>query len=532
MTPAPSDKDVRKPPPQDESGDLLLALEALLPLLQGSELEQTQELQRQIEALQKKTEAQFNALRESHNSVDAKMEALRNLAREVKNQSFDLQTEVDIMRRKAQVDAEGLIERIAPILSDMISRTIRDSRDEMAEAIGPLMGEAIRVQIRDSRKDMVEALYPVIGETVQKSVAESVREFQRNIDAQLKKTFGPEGILRAAFARLRGVSPAQLAMRDALPFSIKEIFLIQRETGLLLAHSHPGSSDIVDSDIISGMLTAIRDFVKDSFGQGKEDKELDEIQYGDQRVIIQSGRAAYLAVVITGVEPEGFRARLHNFISDLHVKHESALKKYSGDSSSLPNLQPKIARLIAESGGQESGGKKMSPAARGALAGVVLLGILFIATACFYLQFTIALYPVAFPSATPTNTSTPTATATATSTATATATPTATATATPTATFTPTFTPTPTFTFTPSATPTPFSAISIGNVWLRNAPDPTNSSHIDLLLANTPITILSLYGNWIEIEWRDSSGYHHGWTPAQWIFVFTAARQEHITPTP
>ncbi len=169
----------------------------------------------------------------------------------------------------------------------------------MAEALGPIMGEAIRVQIRDSRKDMIEALYPVIGATVQRAVGEFTKEFQRNIDARLKATFGPQGMVRTAMARMRGVSSAELALRDLLPFSIKEIFLIQHGSGLLLAYSHPGSTEVADSDLISGMLTAIRDFVHDSFGHGDEDKELDEIQYGDERIIIQSGRAAYLAVVIT-----------------------------------------------------------------------------------------------------------------------------------------------------------------------------------------------------------------------------------------
>jgi len=516
---------------QDGSDDLNAAIQSVLPLLQSEDLERIQELQRQIDLFRQKTESQIEALREQAGDSQTKLEALRALAREVKNQAFDLQTEVDIMRRKAQIDAEGLIERIAPILSDMIGRTIRDSRDDMAEALGPLMGEAIRVQIRDSRKDMVEALYPVIGETVQKSVAESVREFQRNIDSQLKKTFGPEGMLRTVTARLRGVSPTQLALRDSLPFSVREIFLIQRETGLLLAHSHPGTSEIVDSDIVSGMLTAIRDFVQDSFGQGQEDKELDEIQYGDQRVVIQSGRAAYLAVVMNGVEPEGFRARLHEFISELHVKYESALKQYNGDPATLPNLQPKIARLVADIGGEETGPKKMSPVTRWGIAGLVLLGILFIMLACFYLQFTVALYPVAFPSPTPTNTSTPTSTPTATATPTFTPTATSTPTSTPTPTFTPTFTPTPTSTFTPTATPTPFTAISSGNMWLRPAPD-FSAPHIDLLFINTPIKVLSVYGIWMEVEWNDSVGYHHGWALAEWISLLESVPAERITPTP
>ena len=58
----------------------------------------------------------------------------------------------------------------------------------------------------------------------------------------------------------------------------------------------------MSSGLIGGMLTAIREFARESFGRGRTDTELDEIQYGDERIILQSGQYAYLAVVIRGVQ--------------------------------------------------------------------------------------------------------------------------------------------------------------------------------------------------------------------------------------
>ena len=347
--------------PEKPDGENLDPLISIRSILLSDVSDRLREIERQIETSQNQSQSEDESLRQQLNELLAELDRLQQLARETDHRSRDLDTEIEILRRKAQADSEGLIARVTPILGDMISRTIRDSRDEMAEALGPIMGEAIRVQIRDSRKDMVEALYPVIGETVQRAVGEFTKEFQRNIDARLKATFGPQGMVRTAVARMRGVSSAELALRDSLPFSIKEIFLIQHGSGLLLAYSHPGSTEVSDSDLISGMLTAIRDFVRDSFGHGDEDKELDEVQYGDERIIIQSGRAAYLAVVTTGVEPEGFRARLHVFVSELHVKYEKSLAQYNGDPTTLPNLQPKIARLVAETTGGENGFQANEP---------------------------------------------------------------------------------------------------------------------------------------------------------------------------
>ncbi|MBK8823327.1 MAG: SH3 domain-containing protein [Anaerolineales bacterium] len=518
-----SNQSDNEPPakPVDENIDPLISIRSIL---LSDVSDRLREIERQIEASQNQSQSEDESLRQQLNELLAELERLQQLARATDHRSRDLDTEIEILRRKAQADSEGLIARVTPILGDMISRTIRDSRDEMAEALGPIMGEAIRVQIRDSRKDMVEALYPVIGETVQRAVGEFTREFQRNIDARLKASFGPQGMFRTAIARMRGVSPAQLALRDSLPFSIKEIFLIQHGSGLLLAYSHPGSTEVADSDLISGMLTAIRDFVRDSFGHGDEDKELDEVQYGDERIIIQSGRAAYLAVVTTGVEPEGFRTRLHMFVSELHIKYEKSMAQYNGDPSTLPNLQPKIARLVVDLTGGAAGSKPMSRNAKLGWAAGLMFSVLLVILACFYLQFTIALYPVAFPSPTPTNTSTPTATATSTPTATATAT------STPTQTFTPTATPTFTPTFTPTVTSTPYKAFAAGNVYLRDFPEYIKS-RIEVLQINTPVKVLSKFGAWVEVEWTDDAGYHRGWVPARWITLLEPIPPGQITPT-
>ena len=516
--------------PASQAGENVDPLVHVRSILLADVRDRLREIERQIDSVQDRSKSDDELLRQQLDELLAELDRLHDLARETDDRSRDLKTEIDLLRRRAQNDSEGLIARVTPVLGDMIGRTIRDSKDEMAEALGPVMGEAIRVQIRDSRDDMVEALYPVIGETVQKAVSEFAREFQRNVDARMKNAFGPRGMLRSTMARLRGVSPSELALRDLLPFAIKEIFLIQHGSGLLIAHSHHSSAEVADSDLISAMLTAIRDFAQDSFGHGNKDNELEEVQYGDQRIIIQSGRVAYLAVVTTGVEPEGFRARLRTFVSELHVRHEKSLRQFSGDPTMLPNLQPKIARLVAENTGNGDARKPMSRRMKVGIFLGITLGILLIILACFYLQFTIALYPIAFPSPTQTSTNTPTATPTATATQTFTPPATNTATYTPTYTATPENTATATLTFTPSSTPTPFEAYAVGHVWVRPAPE-FGISRFTVLLFNTPVKVLSVYGTWMEVEWQDENGLQRGWVPAYWITLVKPLGPELITPT-
>lgn len=424
--------------------------------------------------------------------------------------------QAQVVQLRQQIDSPRLAARIGAVLSDLIAQQIRERREEMAEALGPVMGEAIRVQIRDSRQEMIEALYPIIGGTVQRAIAEFSRELQRNIDARLKATLGPEGWLRTLWARWRGVTPAELTLRDALPFSLRQIFLIQRGSGLLLASRQVGADQVADPDLISGMLTAIRDFVRDAFAPGV-DKELDEVQYGDQRIIVQNGRAAYLAIVITGIEPPGLRARIHDFVAELHTRYEPALRNYTGDPATLPPLDLKLARLAADltSSGADTRPKPLGRHTLLALGGASLLSILALALLCFYIRFTVALLPVAFPSPTPTWTMTWTPTFT------------------PTATSTPTMTTSPTPTFLPSRTPTPTSipAITLGNVWLRVAPDPS-ATPIVVLREGTRLSVLHAYGGWVEVEWISNGGMRRGWVSARWVALLEPLPPEWITPTP
>ena len=170
--------------------------------------------------------------------------------------------------------------RIAQLEAELAALDARTSdRDALIAAITPILGDVIRHKIQDSREEMIEALYPILGQLIGRAVSEAIHDLARSIDARMRTSFTPQAIVRRLRARIQGVPESALLLRDALPFQVTEVLLIHRDSGLLLQYLCDDPAEAADSDLVSGMLTAIRDFAQDAFGRGR-DGQLDAIQYG------------------------------------------------------------------------------------------------------------------------------------------------------------------------------------------------------------------------------------------------------------
>src|SRR6478752_8375088 len=78
-----------------------------------------------------------------------------------------------------------------------------------------------------------------------------------------------------------GSSFADVVLKHTVVFRVEHIFLIHRKTGLLLEHVAAQNAAAQDPQMVSGMLTAIQDFVRDSFTQAKDGGGIDTLRLGD-----------------------------------------------------------------------------------------------------------------------------------------------------------------------------------------------------------------------------------------------------------
>jgi outer membrane protein OmpA-like peptidoglycan-associated protein len=294
----------------------------------------------------------------------------------------------EVIKTKTRLDKNAMSQAIADLLPEAISHEIQNSPREIAKAIGPEiasaiqeqirldrnaisialaseMGKAIKEQIRLERDAMVDALYPVIGNTIAKYIAEAVR----TINEKVSNAFSIEGVQRKVRATVTGVSEGELILKESIPFTVQAVFLIQKSSGLVIAEVQQSGHQRLESEMVAGMLTAIRSFVSDCIVQSPEEiSELNEIEYGDSKIVLEVAGYCYLAVVMKGEPPKEFLEKIRKTLATIILDYGMSIENFDGDSDKIPmQVQALLDRLIEIS---ENPLKKKVPVA---LIGVCLV---------------------------------------------------------------------------------------------------------------------------------------------------------------
>ncbi|MDM8519233.1 SH3 domain-containing protein [Anaerolineales bacterium HSG6] len=295
----------------------------------------------------------------------------------------DALTDVDEIR-DILLDQDTLISRISEVISEILDQKIMNSRDELARSFGPVISESIRHQVYHSRSDIIDALHPVMGDLINKAVREAIRNLAQNIDNRVRQDANPINIGRRFKAQyIEGIPASEYRLREALPYVVQEVFLIHRESGLLIHHFSRDPDNAEDRDLVSGMLTAIRDFAREAFGRGSSG-ELGSIEYESKNIILEAGGAAYLAVVIDGTEPQGFREQMRAVLFSLHKQHYESLKEFDGGDEKLnETAKSVIVSSFQQESDQKKATKPLNPFQRTIL---FTLAVLLIVMLCLPIQ--------------------------------------------------------------------------------------------------------------------------------------------------
>ncbi|MFQ6060952.1 MAG: hypothetical protein ACE5KV_06640, partial [Thermoplasmata archaeon] len=109
---------------------------------------------------------------------------------------------------------------------------------------------------------------------------------------------------------------------------IDEVFLIYKN-GSLISHCVIERETEIDEDIFSNMLTAIQEFIRDSFRE-VEDAPVKKIEFGKQKIIIERGKEVYLAVVYSGFETRKNLQPIRDAMKEIERKYAKELANWDG----------------------------------------------------------------------------------------------------------------------------------------------------------------------------------------------------------
>jgi outer membrane protein OmpA-like peptidoglycan-associated protein len=232
---------------------------------------------------------------------------------------------------------------IAPEIGLAIKEQIRLDKESIAQALAPEMGKAITAQIALERDSMVDALYPVIGSTIAKYMAEAIK----TINEKVSNSLSIEGVRRKIRSQVQGVSEAELILRESMPFTVQAIFLIHKASGLVIAEAQHSGEYQLESEMVAGMLTAISSFVNECIVQPGQISELNQIEYGDSKIMLEIAGYCYLAVVTKGETPAPFIKKMRETVSSIIINYGQSINQFNGNPRTISDdLQPLLESLF------------------------------------------------------------------------------------------------------------------------------------------------------------------------------------------
>ncbi len=220
---------------------------------------------------------------------------------------------------------------ISRTLPEAISLSVMDS-SKLSRVIRPVIDDSLKSSVKKNPKAIADAIFPALGPGIRKAISSTILGMIQSLNQVLNHSFSLQG-LKWRFEALRTGKPfGEVVLINTLMYQVEQIFLIHRESGIVLEHVVARDTMVQDPDLVSGMLTAIQDFVKDSFTTDGDSQELDTLRMGsDKSIWIEQGEHALIASVIRGTPPMDLRTRYREAIEEIHLKAGGSLSDFDGD---------------------------------------------------------------------------------------------------------------------------------------------------------------------------------------------------------
>lgn len=158
----------------------------------------------------------------------AEIEQLRNLLLRKEQQRLD-------KLEQQLADRERRILAVAEILPETLTRLQHSKR--LKRSLRPQFDSGIEASIQRDPKRFAAIFYPVIGPAIRRAISEALKGLLDSINRTMEHSFSARSWSWRLQAWRTGVPFNQIVLKHTLAYSIDEVFLVQRDSGLLIARA-------------------------------------------------------------------------------------------------------------------------------------------------------------------------------------------------------------------------------------------------------------------------------------------------------
>jgi OOP family OmpA-OmpF porin len=268
-------------------------------------------------------------------------------------------------------DSSAQTQAVASVLPDAFVLRAKDPK--LSGAVAPMVEDAITASVRRNPQPLADALFPVIGPAIRKAIHHTLSAMMEGFNRSIEHSISWRALRWRWTAWRTGKPFAEIVLLNTLEYRVEQVLLIHAESGLVLQHVAAPGARHQDADQVSAMLTAIRDFARDSFNVAGNES-LEALHVGDVDVIIEQGPHAILAAVVRGTVPGALRTIIQDTLESIHRQMSEELRGFRGDAAAFARIRPTLEECLVAQARERKRQAVGRPAVIVALLALIVLG--------------------------------------------------------------------------------------------------------------------------------------------------------------
>ncbi|HVK64981.1 MAG TPA: OmpA family protein [Polyangium sp.] len=270
----------------------------------------------------------------------------------------------------------GTPEALAEAIGEVLPRATVVSQkrgEELASAMQPLLLASIHETVRKNPELFAEAIFPAIGPAVRKAARAALEALVLRVDDMVQRTMTLTSLRWRIEAARTGRPFGEVVMLHSLAYRVEHVFLVHRESGIVLQHVAAEHVASEDPDQVSAMLAAIDDFARDAFREEKE-AGLSRFCVGGLTGIVEHGPRAMLVAIVRGIASKDVEVSLAETLEEIHRKYTDALVHFQGEVAAFEPTRDALVGCMREERIQKPTSRRRGVLVLAAITALVLVG--------------------------------------------------------------------------------------------------------------------------------------------------------------